>query len=430
MKNSLQLFILFFIFSFSPARGQDDYELLFVQKQYDLIIEKAAKKINTVQKNEQDYYWYAIACDKKGQTDKSISILKQGLVDFTANIKLSKLLADFYYQSGNYGQAKVLLKKYPADINCKLQLATIYEFSNHYSKAISILLDFYQQDTTNILYLKHLGNNYFKQDSIAKAIQYYQKAIRINPYDQPTVYRLAQIYLKKEAYKKSIEVCKPVLENDSLNIRFLKHTAYTYYKNRNYAPAINNFIKVISLGDSSAFVYKYLGICQLNNFAYHKGRKNLLNAFQLDSTDFKTCFFLGRAFLNSTNQSKGLYYLDLADSLIQPNAKVLVAIYQEKASIYDALKQYEKALEAQKKSYKLSDKPEYLFYIASINKRMGNKKIALSYFNRFLAECPPASSTADKGKDKGITISLQKVAQDNIAILKEELFFEGKLENK
>ena len=419
--------IIFAIAAFTQVKGQSEYKLLYLQNQWDSIIHKAKTNTKADEATANDYYWYAIALNETGNIQECISILNNGLQDFPDNSEMNHLLAGIYFKNGNYAKAMPILEKYQKDTESRIKRAKIYEFRDNYPKAITIFRKLYRADTANIMYLKHLGNDYYKTDSVAKAISFFRKVLHYNQHDQPVAYKLSRIYLKSGEHKKALEICKPILKNDSTNLKFLNQAGYVYYKWKKYSSASDIFSKALSLGDSSAFVFKHLGISEIASRSFKKGRNHLLKAYKRDSTDFKTCFFLGRAYLSSMYKEKGLYYLEKADSILQPSPSVLAMVHQEKASIYSELKQYNSALQMHEKSYRLTQNPKYLFHIASLyQNRKDDKQKALNYYRKFLEQLPEKQDSEDKKNKKGINISLKKVAKKNVKTLKEDLFFEGK----
>ncbi|MBS3776482.1 MAG: hypothetical protein KGY70_14900 [Bacteroidales bacterium] len=413
---------------YGHVEGQNQYELLYLRNQFDTIAERAKINLNSNSTVTQDYYWYGVALKKQGAINKCINILEEGLQSFPDDTTLNKLLADVYFDAGNYTEAVPILRKCPDDRECRIKLARIHEFNNNYVKAIEIFQELYRNDISNILYIRHLGNNYYNLDSISKALFYYKKRLSLNPYDQLIAYKVSRIYRKNKAYQKSIEVCNPILAKDSTNLRFLKQTGYVYHEWKKYNRASNLFSKALALGDSSKFVYKYLGISKLGNHVFHSGRKHLLEAYEKDTNDFETCYFLGRAFLNSPTPGRGLYYLNRADSLLQPDPSVMAALYLEKQSIYSSIDKYKNAVDCYKSAYKYTQKPEYLFYIASIYQhKIKDKSHALDHYRLFLSKLPPEKQTGHETGQKHIVISLKKVAENNVKDLRKALFFEGKL---
>jgi tetratricopeptide (TPR) repeat protein len=276
--------------------------------------------------------------------------------------------------------------------------------------------------------LTHFGDNYYQLDSIELALKYYHKVFDRNPADQSTAKKLASLYLKNKDFKKSIAICDTVLKSDSTNIIFLKIKGMASFNKNDFKTAEACFDYLYRKGDSSKFIVKHLGICEFNNSKFSTSRGHLIKAFEMDSNDYETCFYLGKGFLNSTTPEKGLYFLNRIDSLLQPNPLILSALYDEKQSIYSTVNNYNEALNCYKIAYRYNPKPEYLFFIASMyQNKLNDSQKALEYYSRFLESLPPKPDSEHKFEENQIIISLRKIAEDNIVKLKEELFFNGKL---
>ncbi|UCH14982.1 MAG: hypothetical protein JSV22_03200, partial [Bacteroidales bacterium] len=219
------------------------------------------------------------------------------------------------------------------------------------------------------------------------------------------------------------------LKNDSTNKKFVKIKGMSSFGKGDFKTAANCFNSLLNKGDSSSFILKHLGISEFNNSLFKTSKEHLLLAFNLDSNDIETCFYLGKAFLNSTSPEKGLYYFNRADSLLQPNPLLLSALYVEKKSVYITIEKYNEALHCYEMAYKYDPMPEYLFYIASLyQNKLDDKKKALEFYEMFLNKLPPMPESEQNVKKNQVVISLKKTAETNIRLIKEELFFNGELE--
>jgi len=406
--------------------GQTKYELLFLQGEFEQIL-LDSKELEV----PEDYYWNAAVLSREGKAIEAINVLESGMSNFEDNEQIELLLSELYFNNGQFPKAKPLLIKHQDSPGKLLQLIDILEFEKNYIDAIALLDKKIVEDSLNIPYLVHLGENNYQIDSIEKAIGYLEKVISINPEDQVTANKLANIYLKIKNFERILEICDPFLLNDSTNKTFTRLKGMASFNLDNFKTSEKCFNYLLIEGDSSKFILKHLGISELNIMSWHTGRDHLKLAFQLDSNDFETCFFLGKAFLNSMEKETGLWFLDRADSLLQADPLILSVINIERQSIYAALEQYDKALEHYQIAYDLNPRPEYLFYMGSMCEYgLKDRKKAVEYFELFLTKLPPKPEPEEGVRESPFTVSLRKVAEENISRLKEELFFEGKLEEE
>lgn len=410
----------------SFSSGQKPFELFFLQKEYDSIIE-----YTSTPEQIEDIYWRARALGQTGRIDAGVDLLQQGMTKFPDNAQLEMLLADYLYNMGDYAGAKPLLETYQDQHTVFMQLVRVLEFQSERDEAIRLLNERIQTDSQNIEYISRLADNYYQVDSLEKALSLYGQLSRLNPRDQVALARQANILLQLQQFKASISVCDSALAIDSTNMTIQRIKAIASFRDSDFKTSALIFQHLLAEGDTTKATLKHLGISEIKNYDYHAARKHLLLAFGLDSMDYEISFFLGRAFLNSTMPDSGLYYLERADSLLQPDPEVLAAIYTEKVSIYGTLNEYDKAIQNYEIAYALSPKPEYLFYMASLYRyRLEDKARALTCYTRFLEQLPPPDEQEKQTLKNQGAISMKKVAQESVAELREELFFEGNLEEQ
>jgi tetratricopeptide (TPR) repeat protein len=362
---------------------------------------------------------------------EAIVLLEKGIRLFPDIENLERLLASLLFNSGQYSRAKPLLVKYKNYHDEFLKLVKVKEFESDYKGAVDILRQRISEDSTNIEYLTHLGDNYSQLDSTNQAIDVYEKLIVLNPNDQLTLSKLANILLIQKEYRKSISICESALKLDSTNKRIVRIKGIAEFRNVNFGAAVSSFTYLFENGDSGIVVLKHLGISESKSYAYHESRKHLQMAYSKDSTDYEICFFLARAYLNSMTPEKGLYYLEKADSLLQADPAILATIYVEKASIFNTLNMYDEVLYNYKLCHKITAKPEYLYFIGSVyDNRFDNKAKAFEYYTKFITDLPVVSLEENYSLKNQQSISMKKIALDRLEVLKEELFFEGSLDNE
>lgn len=419
---NLALCILFSNVVFSQ---DNSFDLLFLRGEYEQIFEASQ-----VLQSPNDYYWNSLILDKKGETLQALEVLGEGITKFEDNEAIENLFTDFLYKTGQYGQAKPLLEKHIDKYDNFIKYINILEFQGEYGLAIELLINKITTDSLNLEYLSHLGDNYYQHEDIDSAIGIFSKILLINPDDQLIAFKLANLYLKNKKYLKTIETCETGLSSDSTNKKLIKIKGIASFNMEDFKTSELCFKYLYEKGDSSKFILKHLGISEFNNNLLIISEKHLVKAFQLDSSDIEVCYVLGRGYLNSPNPAKGLYFFDRADSLLQPDNKVLSALYNEKQSIYSRLNNHEKALMCYQKAYEYYPKPEYIFFIASLYQyKLNNNKSALENYEKFLSLLPEESETSMSGLgEQQKTISLRRVAENNITKIKEELFFKGELE--
>lgn len=416
--------LLIFSAGIKSLKAQSNYELLFVTGRYDSLLAKT-EKLETA----DDYLWRSIVFKKQGYSNLSANILQGGSALYKENTTLEKELARALFDIGNYAQAKGLIQKFIHEPDFFLMYISILEFEDNHIDAIPMLFERLQTDSSNIEYVIRLANNLFQIDSLEAASSWYERALSLNPDDQVTMGKLANVYLILKLYNQSIEICDQALKIDSTNRRFIRIKGLANFRKGKFAEASEAFSYLLEKGDSSLVVLKHLGISESKSYAYHDSRKHLLHAYIKDSSDHEVCFFLGRGFLNSTEPEKGLFFLNKAEELINPEPEVLSAIYTEKVSIYNHLKMYDEVLDLYLRAHKINPRPDYLFYLGSLYEhRFNEKKMALDYYQRFLQDIPQRDTPYPPTHSGQQSLSMKNIAEEKVVTLKEELFFQGKLD--
>jgi tetratricopeptide (TPR) repeat protein len=334
------------------------------------------------------------------------------------------------FNRGQYQVALPTLKKYAHLPHLLPLLLSVLEFNNNYLEAISYLNNQLAVDSLNANLWARLGSNYFQTDKSDSAVFAFTKALSINPLDQITANKLANLYVKLKEYKLAIDLCDTMLQSDSLNRKFILTKGLANFKFKKYLESEKCFSFLAAQGDTSFFVMRHLGISQLNIGDNYAAIEQLEKANAIVDKDVEVNFCLAKAYAATDTPGTGLFYIDRADSLMQPNAAFMAALYMEKSSIYEQLGDYNSAIECIKTAYDYNPKPEYLFFMASTYQyQLNNDKKALDYYTKFLDKLPPllvADTSSMAITPQGGTLNMRKMAERNATAIKEELFFNQK----
>ena len=339
------------------------------------------------------------------------------------------MLANYYFITGRYPEAKPILYKFMSDQDLFLKLVRVLEFESDYHEAVRLLEERTKTDSSNTIFLAKLADNYMEIDRFLSANNTLEKIIELNPGDITSLAKLANLNLKMKKLQRTIELCEQGLEQDSTNRTLIRIKGLASFRMSAFSKSAECFNYLFTRGDSSTNTLKHLGISETKLFQMVPAREHLIMAYQKDSTDFELCYFIAQALNATTYPDSALYYLDRADSLLLPSPGVLEVLLIERASAYFMLEDWDYALNTYRELYKVHAKPQYLFSCASIcQHHLSDKKKALEYYTRFLDALPEEEHAAGFRPEEQHTVSLKRVAQENVERLKEELFFEGKLE--
>lgn len=415
---------------------KDSVTTQLLNRQYEEAIFLSKQALNL--DSTQTWAWFSM-----GQANLALLRYKKALGNFQEavkndpeNISLLNALGKTYSSLGDHKKAALSYEKVlqtdSTQIYAQIELARSYSKSREYIKALDIFKQLATDYPHNYAYNKELGLTYLKLDSLKKATWFMHNAININNRDQDLIAKLATTYNKEGDYKLALNVVLLGRKHDSLSIPLISLEGYCNYLMQRYKTAIRLFEQARSLGDSSLFNAKYLGISYIYAHLEPAAIPLLDKVFQADSTS-NNCYYLAMAH-NSTGYYEpeqfdtAYHYFQLTLELMKPNPYTKSSVYRYLGGILTRLKRYMEAIENYKLAYGF-DPSEYtvLFSIGNVYDHfIKDKKNALNYYQQFLdrAGFEPSEENI---KDKKY-VSITKVAYLSILKIREELHFEGELE--
>ena len=153
-----------------------------------------------------------------------------------------------------------------------------------YDNSIRIGKFIFRQDSIPVIAIS-IGDSYKQLDMPDSALVYYKKAVALNPYKESFVSKAANMLLANKEYDEAISMTEHFLENDPDNDVIAPICGLAYYRKGDYGKAIEIFQKQEDGGNDSYPVHFYLGHAYWRTKTIYKAEKELLAAWQIDSTD-------------------------------------------------------------------------------------------------------------------------------------------------
>ena len=188
-----------------------------------------------------------------------------------------------------------------------------YQMLNYTKQADSFLYKAYLQDSTNIQFINAYANISKKNNSLKKAIFYYNKTLKIDSLNYTALNSLSKLYIESKSYKSALSVTLFLSGKDSLNSYYYRNIAYLYIKMKEYA----------------------------------KGFQSYEKAYAIDSTDNKNIKALASAYLKAKKLNKAIAICDkgiLIDSVYSHFYKIKADALFARRHMYRAIPQYKKTL--------------------------------------------------------------------------------------
>lgn len=285
-------------------------------------------------------------------------------------------LAKAYMAIGNYDRAilnyKLATEAYPEQTLIKYEYAKLLAKTKKRKEATKLFKELINIDALNPNYHYELGlvleqlkdsNEANKLDTITKKVknrdkaqQHYLKAYKLDKTHQKAIFKLAKYQLIKRNYEASRKYIDVGLNTYKNNVALISLKAQGYYLQQKYEKAIVLFEKLLSLGESSKFIYEKLSDSYKEEYEFDKAISNLKLALKFNTEDTRNLYLLGLLYEKVKDYKKAEKYISLS---IKLEDYPLDREYTDLARVYNYLKQPEKAIKAYKKA--LKENPDNMY---------------------------------------------------------------------
>ena len=297
---------------------------------------------------------------------------KQGIVRFSMNDDFSHSrpyvpedvvprtirlkLADCHYKRANYHLCAELLKNMPED---------------------SLTHDAFRQLTYSY---KHQGDN-------GSFMYWAGQLLKRYPMDGEIVAGLTLAYARDNQPQKGIVCAAMYTLKDSTNILVNRAEAEAWLLNGDYTMAIKLYNRLLQQGDSVFSTLYSAGMCYTKTDSLERAYQCLKPALALSGMQhYGAAYRLGVVCVDTKRYDEGLFYLDLATQLMQPDTTAMRAITLSKGEAYYLTEHYDKAVETWKQhlTYNPSSIATYYNIANAYGLLLKDDKQAESYYRQFL----------------------------------------------
>jgi tetratricopeptide (TPR) repeat protein len=395
------IFIIFFVFNPLIAQNipvNSRIDIMLIRGNYEDVIDTCKQILAYDSLNPEIYYKMGIAYHNILEEDLSVSSFSKAVKLHPDNKIYNFMLAKEYYGMGKYIPAEPLLSKV-----CSLDsmnwiyayyLTSIYMHYNKYDEAINIYQRFLKEDSTNYNYLNKIAFAYLKKGNFEYATNLFNKSLSINNKNLIAIKNLAYLYSIAGKSDKAIQLLTKGIETDSSDMDLLTSRAQLYYSNNNFKAALDDYLALLSSSDSSEIYLERAGICWIKTRDRNLSEaiKYLLLAYRKDTSDYRTCSYLGFCYynLNDTNNivndmKSSIYYYNKAIEILKPVNNQLGLIYRYRAAPEKINGMYKAAINSYLLALAVESDPDIYMEIANIyDEKLNNSERAIYYYQRFL----------------------------------------------
>ena len=353
------------------------------------------------------------------RTDDAIdtlsTLVKPGMMDEGVLAEL----ADCHFQSGAYEDASgiyfMLSSRFPDNILYKIRLMQAYYRLRDYPQSIQAGRAVLQRDSIPAV-VSFVGDAFKQMNRPDSALWYYRKSLALKPFNETVVSKAMGILLDKEDYDGAIALSEPFLAEDPDNITIAPLQGLAYYRKADYETASKVFQRQEDVGNDTYPIHYYLGQSYWHTLVMYRAEKELLAAWQIDSTDVGLAYSIAAVKMEAMRypfeEEAGLW-LDKALAMMEPDPSMMSRIHQQYGlAYYRRQDSWDKAIDHYKEAYRYNPKfISALSTIAYCYQQKKQYKLAVEWYEKYLKVAKPGS----KGYE---------FAADNLKYLKAELFME------
>lgn len=365
---------------------------------------------------------------KAYQFDAAIELLEQVVKTDSLNMEALTRLEGLYFKTSQHNAA-ILLADYLIahkvdSAYYQIRKGLALKSLGQYQHSIDIFLSTFAADTSNSYISAQIGDLYKALEKPDSALVFYNKTCQIKP-NSSAMIKAMDLYLKQKQEEEALyffaSYFKPEFESNHILLRLFGKALYL---NGKLKLAHETFSCLYAAGDSSLVTCKFLGTCLWKQEYYNEGIPVLESFILRDSLDYQVFFMLGSCHMKSDtlyNSEKGIYCMEKAISLIEPDGKTLNLMYNELALHYRHIKKYDKELEMYLTMKEYEPESKYVDYqMATLfDYGFNNKTEALKRYQNLLALYK--TDTINTKKSDIVTFCESRVQE-----LKEEQFWKKK----
>jgi tetratricopeptide (TPR) repeat protein len=356
------------------------------------------------------------------------------------SISLQYLKAECIETLGDIGSAlniySSIFENDSTDMHAARNIARIQLKAKNYLAAkeyYEILADNYPD---NYLFQKNLGVCNYQIHEEFPAMKNFKRAWELNKRDLELPINIANIYARIQEPHNALDILAEGLQYDSINTDIIKTSAFICYKLERYDTAAYQFDRLLTLGDSSQFTRKYLGISYYNRFMLDPAIENLRAAYDLDTLDTETTYYLGIALSTMHDKLEGINFLKKTLEPMTPDSTFFGSVYGAIAQAWADLNERKQSISSYEKAILYApDQPVYVYEKARLHDQLGimqkdRKQLnqAIIEYEKFLKKQLPIVEEVRirRGLDADqVSTPAMDYSRKRIKEIRNELFFLG-----
>lgn len=220
-----------------------------------------------------------------------------------------------------------------------------------------------------------IGSTYVQIGNIPKAIHYFERTIKVNPFNDLALYDLGFFYDQENKLKKSIKYYNEYLDIDPFNQYVWFNLGTVYNKIENHEKAIEAYEFAYALNSEFHMSLFNIGNALANAEKYEEAIVKYKEFLESEPNNDEAHCYIGECYLNIEDYSKSRFYYSRALEIDKNNDTAWFGI----GLIYWIEQNFEESIKFINKALKLDElNSEYWLTLGKINKDFNKKPNAVS----------------------------------------------------
>jgi tetratricopeptide (TPR) repeat protein len=223
--------------------------------------------------------------------------------------------------------------------------------------------------------LYQIGSTYVQVGNIPKAIYYFEKTLKANPYNDLALYDLGFFYDQENNLPKSIEFYNKYLDIDPFNQYVWFNLGTVYNKTEDHDKAIEAYEFAYALNSEFHMALFNIGNALANAGKYSEAIEKYREFLAIEPGNDEAYCYIGECYLNLEDYKQSHYYYSRAIEKNKDNDTAWFGI----GLILWIEQEFEASIKFIKKAIKIDgENSEYWLTLGKINKDFNNKANAVS----------------------------------------------------
>ena len=368
--------------------------------------------------NSEIYYKQGLAYQNLLSEDKSLECFLKAATISPDNNNYNFTVAKSYFTKGKINLAKPLLLKLCAadSVNWPYAyyLTSIYMQEGKYDESIKIYYRFYKQDYYNYTLADKIGFAYLKKEELENAKSMFNRSLKLNPKNLNAIKNLAYIYAGTISADTALRLLTRGISIDSTDMDLYARRAAINFTIFNYSKAKDDYLKLISSGDSSLLNLKRAGMGFAINHQPKEAVRFLLLAYNKDTVDIEVSGNLAQNYMLLNDLKSSAYYYRNVIKVLTPVSAQLGLNYLLLAEILKSDKQYSEAISAYLKSQEFRSDNNVIMIVANLyDEKLKDIPKAIHYYELYLTKVKNSKDKYDSDYTESITKRIESLKEMN-----------------